>query len=351
MKKLIALIIVVIVLGVGAIIGYPHYKAYSFRDEPINVNTEASIVVQVPSGLKLNELGEVFEKEGVIEDAQKFNFLSDYKEWGELEVPFNRIRIEPEWATYNDLLNGTKYAIDNYMPTINVVISNVRRVEAIAGKVSHFLKADSLTITELFTSDSVIAHYGFSQETWSTFFLPNTYECYVDITPEEFLQKLAEEYKAFWNSDRQLKASALGLTQSEVTILASIVYEEQKRKFDEQPKIAGVYINRLKKDIKLDADPTVKFAWGDPTIKRLLYKHLEIESPYNTYKHKGLPPGPISIPEPRTIDAVLNYEVHDYIFFCAKPGYDGYHSFAETNAQHEVNAKIYHKWLNEEGIK
>jgi UPF0755 protein len=174
---------------------------------------------------------------------------------------------------------------------------------------------------------------------------------YQNISKEDLFGKLKDYYKTFWNEDRKAKAQTLGLSQSEVTILASIVYEEQKVKFDEQPTIAGLYINRLKSGWLLQADPTVKFAIGDPTIKRLLYKHLEYQSPYNTYIHKGLPPGPISYPESQTIDAVLDYEKHDFMYMCAKPEYSGYHNFSKTLNQHNVYAKEYQNWLNKEGIK
>ena len=159
-----------------------------------------------------------------------------------------------------------------------------------------------------------------------------------------------KEYKKFWNSNRIKKANIIGLSQSEVTILASIVQMEQQIKFDEHSKIAGLYINRLQKGMKLQADPTVKFALKKPNLRRLYYKHLEVDSPYNTYKYDGLPPGPICIVDPRVIDAVLNYSKHDYIYMCAQPSYSGYHNFSSTIVEHERYKKMYISWLSLEKI-
>ncbi len=162
---------------------------------------------------------------------------------------------------------------------------------------------------------------------------------------------MAKEYKAFWNDERKEKANNINLTQSEATILASMVLEEQRVKYHEHPTIAGVYVNRLKLGMKLQSCPTVIYALNKPGLRRVLKKHLEIESPYNTYINFGLPPGPICIPEPRVIDAVLNYETHDYLFMCAKPEYSGDHQFSKTNAEHSRYSKIYSAWADREGLK
>jgi UPF0755 protein len=158
-----------------------------------------------------------------------------------------------------------------------------------------------------------------------------------------------KEYEKFWNAKRQDKAKALGLTPIQVAVLASIVQAETIKE-DEKPRVAGVYLNRLKKDMLLQADPTLVFAWGDFSMKRVLNKHKEIASPYNTYKYKGLPPGPINIPAVSSIDAVLNHESHEYLFFCAREDFSGYHNFAKTNAEHEENARKYQKALNKRQI-
>ena len=212
------------------------------------------------------------------------------------------------------------------------------------------IEADSADIAALLKDEETAKKYGFNKQTFCSMFIPNTYEFWWNTSAEEFVQRMADEYKKFWNDDRKAKANELGLSQSQVSTLASIV-ESETQKNDEKARIAGVYINRLKKDWLLQADPTVVFAAGDFTIKRILNKHLEINSPYNTYKYKGLPPGPICIPSTTSIDAVLNYEHHNYMYFCAKEDFSGYHNFATTNAQHEANARRYHDALRKAGIR
>ena len=165
-----------------------------------------------------------------------------------------------------------------------------------------------------------------------------------------FDERMKKEYDRFWSGERDAKAKALGLTREEVSTLASIVCEESNH-LPELPAIAGVYINRLKAGMKLDADPTVKFALGDPSLKRILYRHLTVDSPYNTYRHAGLPPGPITIPQISGIDAVLNYQKHGYYYFCASDKLDGTHKFAESSAEHNANARKYQSAISRLGIR
>ena len=179
-------------------------------------------------------------------------------------------------------------------------------------------------------------------------FIPNTYQFYWNTSAEKFIERMAEEFKSFWTQDRLQKANDLGFKQSEVITLASIV-EQETQKDDEKARVAGVYINRLNKGIKLQADPTVIYAIGDFSIRRVLYSHLEYDSPYNTYKYVGLPPGPICIPSITSIDAVLNYEEHSYLYFCAREDFSGYHNFARTLAQHNANARKYQQALRLNG--
>ena len=347
MKKLIVLILV---LGIAGYFGYPYYKVYQIRNTP----TDSGFNLTIPSEISYTELGEVLQNSGYIESSSDFIILVKHKGYQDEKIPSGKLKIEKEWNTYNSLVNNIHYYANPSIQKrviVNVVINNVRTIEDVAGVVASFIDADSASLSAIFNNDSIIAHYGFTKQTFPTFFMPNTYECYSDITPEQFIEKLAASYKIFWNPSRIQKAADLELSQSEITILASIVYEEQKVKFDEQAKIAGLYINRLKYGWKLQADPTVKYAIGDFTLRRLLYRHLEVESPYNTYKHLGLPPGPISIPEIQTIDAVLNYEAHEYFFMCAKPEYTGYHNFSKTLHQHNVYSKEYHKWIDQQNIR
>jgi UPF0755 protein len=201
----------------------------------------------------------------------------------------------------------------------------------------------------MLSSYDFASKYGFNEQTIMTMFIPNTYEFYWNTSADEFFERMADEYKKFWTDERKQKAKNIGLSQSEVSILASIVELETQKK-DERPTVAGVYINRLKKKMLLQADPTVVFALGDFTINRVLKIHLETDSPYNTYKYSGLPPGPIYLPSISSIDAVLNFENHDYIYFCAKEDFSGYHNFAKTLAQHNENARKFQQALNKRKI-
>ena len=178
---------------------------------------------------------------------------------------------------------------------------------------------------------------------------PNTYFVNFDISVDDLMKRMAKEYKNFWNADRKSKLKASGLSQSEATTLASIVFSETNSKKD-IPTIAGVYMNRLRIGMPLQADPTLIFAMGDYSIRRVLNKHKKIDSPYNTYKNKGLPPGPIIIPPIRYIDAVLNYEKHDYLYFVAKEDFSGDSYFAKNYAQHLIYARRYQKALNRRGV-
>lgn len=192
---------------------------------------------------------------------------------------------------------------------------------------------------------SLAAGYGFRSETFIGMFIPNTYEVWWTVTPGDFVERMHQEYGKFWAGERDSKAAAIGLTRQEVSTLASIVIEESKYEA-ELPRIAGVYMNRLQRDMPLQADPTVIYAVGDPSLKRVLNRHLETDSPYNTYKYTGLPPGPITMPPVTAIDAVLNYERHDYLYFCAKDNFDGSHAFAKTLAAHNENARRYQQALS-----
>jgi len=345
------LIVLVVVLGVAGYFGYPYYKLYEISNAATFTELDDDVTVQLTEKTSLKELSILLEEKKIIGSRDDFIRLATYKGFENDELTNGNFKILKEWNTYNSLVNNIHVYANQKRVIVNVVINNVRTIEDVAGVVASFIDADSTALSNLFNNDSLIAHYGFTKEVFPTFFMPNTYECYSDITPEQFVQKLADSYKSFWNESRSQKATDLGLSQSEVTILASIVYEEQKVKFDEQAKIAGLYINRLKNGWKLQADPTVKYAVGDFTLRRVLYKHLEVDSPYNTYKYGGLPPGPISIPELQTIDAVLNYEAHDYFYMCAKPEYTGYHNFSKTLHQHNVYAGEYQKWLKQQNIK
>lgn len=247
------------------------------------------------------------------------------------------------------LIQLLKNLISGNQTPVRIKFNNIRTKEELAGKLSSQLMADSVSFLNALNDPEFCRDYGFSPETILSVFIPNTYEVYWNTSVERFVQKMYHEYNLFWTNRRQELAVAAGLSMSEVSILASIVEEESKDK-EEQPIIAGLYLNRLKKDIPLQADPTVKFATGDFTLTRILKTHLDTDSPYNTYIYAGLPPGPIRMPSIQAIDAVLNYKDHNYLYMCAKEDFSGKHNFAETFEEHSRNAARYQRELNKRKI-
>ena len=231
----------------------------------------------------------------------------------------------------------------------NISIRNLRTIEDVASTMSKNLMADSTQISSLLTNEDIIKDLGFSKETIMAMFIPNTYEVYWTVNPLSLLNRMKKEYDKFWTKARLRKAKQIGLTPVEVSILASIV-DKETLKDKENRRVAGVYMNRLKKRIRLGADPTVIFAHRDFSMKRVLKRHLKIDSPYNTYKRYGLPPGPICAPSISAIDGVLNYEKHNYIYFCAKEDFSGEHNFTASYKQHLRNAKAFQRELNRRQI-
>ena len=230
-------------------------------------------------------------------------------------------------------------------PVRLVIPGYFRHLDRFADFLGEQLEADAADFAAVLDDAATAARYGFKPETFIGMFIPNTYEVWWTVTPEDFIERMHQEYERFWTPERDAKALAAGLTRQEVSTLASIVIEETKYE-PEMPRVAGVYMNRLQRGMLLQADPTVLYAVGDPSLKRVLNRHLETDSPYNTYKYAGLPPGPITMPPVAAIDAVLNYERHDYLYFCARDTFDGQHVFAKTLAAHNENARRYQRALS-----
>jgi UPF0755 protein len=214
-----------------------------------------------------------------------------------------------------------------------------------------YLEADSLQFNALLNNTPLVTQYGFDTTTIMCMFLPNTYEFYWNTSAQQLLDRMNREYLKFWTEERKQKAASINFTPIQVSILASIVEAEQARKNDEKPRVAGLYINRLKQNMPLQADPTLVFALKNFSLKRILKGHMQLESPYNTYKYTGLPPGPINLPTLASVNAVLNYEKHDYIYMCAKEDFSGYHNFADNFEDHLKNARLYQKALNAANIR
>ncbi len=233
---------------------------------------------------------------------------------------------------------------------LNLVFNNIRTKDQLADRIGEQIEASPKAILNLMNDPDYVSELGFTPENILCLFIPNTYEMYWNTSADQFIKKMVREYKKFWNPARVSKANEIGFTPLEVAILASIIQQESNRS-DEKPVIAGVYINRLRKNWKLEADPTLVYAMGNFEVKRVLSVYKEIDSPYNTYMYKGLPPGPICLPTPSSIESVLNYSRHSYMYFCAKEDFSGYHNFSANYFQHILNARKFQKALNKRGIK
>ena len=250
-----------------------------------------------------------------------------------------------------EIINSLKF---NNTP-ITVTFNNQERIQDLAGRISKQISADSLSLLNAFLEKNFLMENGFNNFNLISMYIPNSYEFFWNVEPKIFRDKMLEEYNNFWNEDRIEKAKSIGLSKTEVIALASIVQKESV-KLDERPVISRVYLNRLKKKMKLQADPTVIYSIKsyynnfDTIIRRVLYRDLKLNSLYNTYKIKGLPPGPISMPDISSIDAVLNSRNHNYIFFVADPYNPGYHLFASKLSQHNKNKRVYTRWLNSKKI-
>jgi UPF0755 protein len=324
-----------IVVGVRAYQLYQYVFQENVKKEYVLIVPQDAVYKQVLDSLVVND---------VIKSVKAFKWVAKKKGYPSTVKPGRYVLTKG--MNSNEAVNMLRSGLQT---PLDVTFNNVHFKEELAGKVSKYIQADSLSILKLFDDKKQIEKYGFSQETYRAMFIPNTYEFYWTTSAEEFAERMKTEYDRFWNEDRRKKAEELNLTPVEVTVLASIVQSETAKK-EELKTIAGLYVNRLKRGQLLQADPTVKYAVGDFSLKRILNSHLEIDSPYNTYKYAGLPPGPINFPETATIDAVLNYEKHKYIFMCAREDFSGYHNFAVTNAEHNRNAAKYRAALDENKI-
>lgn len=340
MKRLIQIAFVLSILG--AVIAY---VGYNWVFGP-NTNITEDYELYIPKKSKFSQLQTILEQDTVLKSQSSFATVSKLMKYDGDNIPSGRYIIKPGWSN-RQIINTLRAGLQS---PIKLTISTGRHIEDIVAVVAKKIEPDSIEIMSLLQDSSYIAELGFTPETVIGMFMPDTYEMYWNTSADKFLTKMKSEYDKYWSSEDRIKAlEERQMTRNEVSTMASIVEKESNSK-TERPRIAGVYLNRIEQGIKLQADPTVVYGVGDFTIRRVLKKHLEYESPYNTYINEGLPPGPICMPSKSSIDAVLNPEQHDYIFFCAKPGYNGEHLFAKTNRQHEKNASIYHRWLNKERI-
>lgn len=309
-----------------------------------NVELEKDKFLFIPTGSDFNVVLDSLKKQNLVVNIESFIKTANSLGYSS--------RVKPGCYRIKSGMSNRamiRMLITAMQSPVKVTFNNVRTPEQLAGKISNQIEADSLSILRLFRKTDIPESYGFTDKTLIAMFIPNTYQFYWNTDAKTFFDRMKKEFNLFWNKERDERANAIGLKHEEVSVLASII-EEESNKRDERPRIAGVYINRLRKSIPLQADPTIKFALGDFSIKRILTKHLEVKSPYNTYKNIGLPPGPICCPSISSIDAVLNFENHQYLYFCAKDDFSGYHVFAKTLSEHNRNANAYQKALNKERI-
>ena len=310
----------------------------------ILVDKEDRVII-IPRGETFRELQAYLYDEHIVNDLVSFSFLSRLMKYDTGGTP-GRYVLKANMTN----LEAIRLLRSGKQEPVNITFNNVRLIEDLAERITRNILLTEEEFNAALINFLATNKDGFTSETIIGMFIPNTYEVYFDISGDDLVDRMNMEYHKFWNEQRRAKADSIGLTPKEVSTLASIVQAESI-KGDESPVIAGLYMNRLNRGMALEADPTLVFASGDFTIKRVLNKHKEIDSPYNTYKYPGLPPGPINMPTIRSIDAVLNYSEHSFLFMCAKEDFSGYHNFATNLRDHINNANRYQRALTIEQRK
>ena len=342
--KRILLLIVAISIVIGGVFAYTVYTSI-FSDNTAFNNDRAHLYIA--TGSAFNDV--VADLSPLLKDVKSFTSVAQKKGYTDNVRPGHY--IIKKGMSNNEIINTIR--IKN--TPVKVAFNNQERLQDMAGRVATQIEADSTSLITAMLDTNFLREHDFNNDTALTMYIPNSYEFFWNTSAEDFRARMLSEYKKFWNATRLAKAEALNLTPQEVYSIAAIVQKETA-KTDERPRVAGVYLNRLRDGIKLDADPTVIYAvkrekndW-DMVIKRVLYKDLEVDSPYNTYRNRGIPPGPIFMPDVTAIQAVLNPEKHNYYYFVADVENFGYHKFAKTLSQHNANSAAYRRWINNKGI-
>ncbi len=343
LKKIIVILSVVLV-SAASIYGFILYRQIFTANTNFD---KTELFVYIPTGSNFEQVVEIMQP--YVTDIDKFKMVAEKKSYITNVKP-GKFLLKTGMNN-NQIINTLRQNIP-----VDLAFNNQERLEDFAGRIGSQIEADSLSLLTAFKDEKFLKDNGFTAENVLSMFVPNSYELFWNSNALKFRDRMAKEYRKFWTPERIAKAAALHLTPLQVSALASIVHKETVKK-DERPRVAGVYLNRLATGMKLEADPTVIFAVknnsGDfkQVIKRVLNKDLITDSPYNTYKYEGLPPGPIAMPDITAIESVLNPEKHNYIYFCASVTHFGYHEFAVTPAQHEANRQKYVAWVNKQGIK
>jgi UPF0755 protein len=343
-KTIIAVIfsILLVIVSISAIIGW---KVYTMIYQPNVVLQQGETgYIYIKTGSAFNDVANMLYEKGYVINRSSFDWVAERKEY-KTKVKAGRYLIKAGMSNNEliDLLRSGK------QEPLNLIVNNVRLKEDLASLVSQQIEADSFKLLGMINDPGFCRSLGFNTENILCLFIPNTYQFFWNTSAEQYIDRMKKEYEKFWTDARKEKAKNAGLSLPEVSILASIV-EKETLKNDEKPRVAGVYLNRLKNGMLLQADPTLVYAIKDFSIKRVLNIHKETDSPYNTYKYKGLPPGPICVPEISSVDAVLNYEKHEYLYFCAREDFSGYHNFSKNYAQHLIYARKFQSELNKNKI-
>ncbi|MES2062480.1 MAG: endolytic transglycosylase MltG [Bacteroidota bacterium] len=338
MKKFWIALVVIIVLSLAGT-GIFYYLRFFGP----NV-TDKQEYLYIKTGSTLDDVYKTISEQGIVKDST--SFLQSAQSMKYVKVKPGKYRLKSGMSNRN-FINMLKSG--NQEP-VTLAFHNIRLKDQFAGFVSKKIEADSVSILRLLDSAKFAEQYGFTADNIYTVFIPNSYQLYWNTSAEKLFARMYANYQKFWTPERKQKAEALKLTPQEVSVLASIVDAEALHD-DEMPTIAGLYLNRLNKGMKLQSDPTVIFAVNDYTIKRVLNRDLLTNSPYNTYMYKGLPPGPIMMPSVNAINSVLDYKKTDYLYMCAKADFSGNHAFATNEADHRVNAKAFQQALNDRNIK
>ncbi len=343
MSKTIRILLAVAAILAGAFI----FLLLRFQNRTGVPASIGEVYVYIPTGASFDQVVDTLRNKGILRDELVFRQLSEYMKYKRDPMRSGRYLVRGGMNIIDLIrkLRGGEQA------SLRVVLTNERLPEDVAAKVAEKLEADSAAFMQLFTDRLFLDSLGYTPETLMSIFIPNTYEFYWDTSPQGFLRRMIREHDRFWQQNgRTEKAEALGMSQAEVYTLASIV-EKETLANQEKPRMAGVYLNRLKQGIPLQADPTAVFARRDFETARVTDYHTKFDSPYNTYMYRGLPPGPIAMSSIESIDAVLNAENHDYLYFCAIGDGSGLHAFAKTLAQHNQNARRYRENLKKRGLR
>lgn len=338
------LILLLCLFGIFGIIGRRFYIAV-YKPNVFTGKNDTTFLF-IPSYADYNKVLDILKTRKLIKDFESFNWIALRKNYTNAIKP-GKYLLKNKMSN-NELVNLLR---SGKQTPVKLTFNNIRTIYELSSVISKRIEADSISIVRQLEYEITLDKYALTPQNCLVLFIPNTYEFFWNTSAEEFIEKMHIEYKKFWNTNRINKAKSIGLTPVEVSILASIVQAEQAKFNDEKPKIAGLYINRLHKGMLLQSDPTLIYALNNFEITRVLNRDKLIDSPYNTYKYAGLPPGPINLPEISSIDAVLNYEQTDYIYMCAKEDLLGLHNFSKTVEQHAIYARKYQQALDKMNIK